>query len=88
MSSLRPTLLTRDFFLEAGLILLPVLIIAAVSLAATAGSLTPNPSVPGACCKQGAALLTCWKPEKFCNYLVDIAPRLWLFVPNLGNHNT
>jgi hypothetical protein len=74
--------------LEAGLILLPALIIAAVSLAAAASPLTPNPSVPGVCCNQEDALLTCWKAEKFCNYLVDIAPRLWLFVPNLGNHNT
>jgi hypothetical protein len=88
MSSLRPTRTRALFFLQAGLILLPALIIAAVPLAATTGPLTPNPSVLGASCKQEDALLGCWKPERSCNYLVDIAPRPCLFVSNLGNHNT
>jgi hypothetical protein len=70
------------------LILLPALIIAAVFLAATTGPFSPSPSVPGASYKQEDALPACWKPQKFCNYLVDIAPRLCLSVSNLGNHNT
>jgi hypothetical protein len=87
MSSLRPNR-TRALLLQAGLIPLPALVVAAVALTPAAAPSTANAPIPGASYTQAKAQADSREAVMFCNYLVDIAPRLCFASPNLGNHNT